>query len=83
MKLGGGDGENSSVGSVVISEIFAMQEDFFLDGTAPFEGLHAVKCYPGGRKIHLIPSISEILLQTCYHCVQYTRRHLMSLISHC
>ncbi len=31
----------------------------------------------------LIPPISEIQSQICYHCVQYTRRHLMSLISHC
>ncbi len=42
----------------------------------------SVKCYRGGRKIDLIPSISEIQSQTWYHCVQYTRRQLMSLISH-
>ena len=44
--------------------------------------LKAVKFYPGGRKIDSIPSISEILSQMCYYCVQYTRRHLMSPISH-
>ncbi len=27
------------------------------------------------EKIHFIPSISEILSQMWYHCVQYTRRH--------
>ena len=42
-----------------------------------------VKCYSGRRKIHFIPSILKILSQKCYHCVYYTRRHLMSLISHC
>ena len=42
----------------------------------------SVKCYPGGRKIPFIPSISEILSEACYHCVQYTRHHLMSLVSH-
>ena len=45
--------------------------------------LKSVKCYLGGRKIHWIPSISGILSQKCYHCVQYTRRHPMRLISHC
>ena len=39
--------------------------------------------YPGGRKIHLIPSITEIQSQMWHHCVQYTRRHHMSLIAHC
>ena len=39
--------------------------------------------YPGGWKLHFIPSISEILPQKCYHCDQYIRRHLMNLISHC
>ena len=38
------------------------------------------KCYPGGWKINLIPTIWEILSQKCYHCVQYTRCHLMNLI---
>ena len=33
-------------------------------------------------KIRFIPSISEILPQKCYHCFQYARRHLMSLITH-
>ena len=42
--------------------------------------VHSVKCYPGGRITHFIPSISNILSQKCYHYVQYTRRHLMSLI---
>ncbi len=45
--------------------------------------LQPVKCYSGGREIHLIPSISKILSQKRYHCVQYTRRHLISLLSHC
>ena len=45
--------------------------------------LYSVKCCPGGRKIRLFPSISKILSHTCYHCVQYTKRHLMSLITHC
>ena len=40
------------------------------------------KCYPGGRKIHSIPSISKIHLQMWYHCVKYTKRHRISLISH-
>ena len=34
-------------------------------------------------KIHFIPSISETVSQNCYHCIPYTRCHLMSLISHC
>ena len=42
----------------------------------------SVKCYRGGRKIHFISLISKISTQMGYHCVQYTRRHLMSLISH-
>ena len=42
-----------------------------------------VKCYPGRRNIHFIPSISKTLSQKCKHCVQYTRCHLMSLISYC
>ncbi len=45
--------------------------------------LKSVKCYPGGRKIHFIPSMCKIQSQMWYHCVQYTRRHIMSLISHC
>ena len=45
--------------------------------------LKSVKCYHGGRKIDLIPPISEIQSKMCYYCVQYTRRHLMSLISLC
>ena len=45
--------------------------------------LKSVKCYHGGRKIDFIPSISKIQTQMWCHCVQYTRRHLMSLISHC
>ncbi len=36
-----------------------------------------------GRTIAAIPSISDILSQMWYHCVQYTSHHLMSLISHC
>ena len=43
--------------------------------------VNSVKCYPGGRKMDLISSISEIPSQTWYHCFQYTRRHHMSLIS--
>ncbi len=42
----------------------------------------SVKCYRGGRKINLISPIYEIQSQMCYHCIQYTRRHHMSLISH-
>ena len=47
------------------------------------EHLHvkSVKCYHGGRKIDLIPSISDI--QSWYRCVHYAKRHLMSLISYC
>ncbi len=44
--------------------------------------LKSVKCYPVGRKIHFIPSIFKIHGQMLYRFVQYTRRHLMSLISH-
>ncbi len=44
--------------------------------------LKSVKCYCGGQKINLMSSISEIQLQMWYNCIQYTRRHLMSLISH-
>ena len=44
--------------------------------------IKSVKCYCGGRKIDLISSISEIQSQTWYHCIQYTKRHHMSLISH-
>ncbi len=44
--------------------------------------LKSVKCYRGGRQIHFILSISKIQTQMVYHCVQYTRHHLMSLISH-
>ncbi len=32
----------------------------------------SVKCYHGERKIHFIPSISEIQSQTWCHCIQYT-----------
>ncbi len=35
------------------------------------------------EKICLIPSISEILSQTWYHCIQYSKRHHMSLFSYC
>ena len=45
--------------------------------------IRSVKCYPGGWKIDHIPSISEIRSQTWYHCIQYTRHHHMSLVSHC
>ena len=44
--------------------------------------IKSVKCYPGGRTIDLIPSIPKMLLQMWYHCVQYMRRHRMSIISH-
>ena len=43
--------------------------------------LKSVKCYPDRRRIHFIPSISEIQLRMCYHRVQYTRRHLINLIT--
>ena len=43
--------------------------------------LYSIKCYAGGRNIDLIPSISEILSQTWYHRVQYTKSHHMSLVS--
>ena len=43
----------------------------------------SVKCYAGRWKIHFIPSIYKILSRKCDRCVQYTRLHLMSLISHC
>ena len=45
--------------------------------------LKSVKRYPGGRKIDLISSISDIQSQTWYHCIQYTERHHMSLFSYC
>ena len=45
--------------------------------------IKSVKRYPGGRKIDLVSSISEILPRMWYHCVPYTRRHLMSIIPHC
>ena len=45
--------------------------------------IKSVKWYPGGRKNDLIPSISEILSQTWYHCIQHTTRHHMRLGSHC
>ena len=44
--------------------------------------LYSVKCFPGEQKIHFIPSISKIQSHIWYYCVQYTRRHLMSLNSH-
>ncbi len=44
--------------------------------------LQYIKCYRGERKIDHISSISEIQSQMGYHCIQYTRRHLMSLSSH-
>ena len=45
--------------------------------------LYSVNCYPGGRKIDPIPPISEIQSQLWYHCLQYTTRHHMSLVSFC
>ena len=45
--------------------------------------LYSVKCYSDGRKMHFIRSITEIPSQKWYHCVQYTKRHHMSLTSHC
>ncbi len=43
--------------------------------------IQSVKCYPGGRKIHFIPSISEIQLQMWYHCIWYTKRHRISQVT--
>ena len=40
----------------------------------PKKMVYSVKCYRGGRKMHLISSISEIQSQTWYHCIQYTKR---------
>ena len=37
--------------------------------------LQSVKCYPGGRKIKFIPSISQILSHMCHHCIQYTKHN--------
>ena len=37
----------------------------------------SVKCYRGGRNIHLIQSIFEMEHQ----CAQYSKRHLISLYS--
>ena len=45
--------------------------------------VYSIKYYPGGRKTELILSISEILSQMCYHCIQYTKRQLMNLVSFC
>ena len=39
-----------------------------------------VKYYWIGQKLCLIPSMSDILSQTLYHCVQYTKHHHMTLI---
>ena len=46
------------------------------------QALQSVKYYPGGQKTDFIPLLSEILSQKCQRCVQYTRCHVMSLISH-
>ena len=45
--------------------------------------VYSVKCYHGGQNINIILSISEIPSQMWYHCVQYTKRHLMNLSSFC
>ena len=37
-------------------------------------------CHHGGQRI-LIPSISKILSLMWYHCIQYTKRQYMNLIS--
>ncbi len=44
--------------------------------------VYSVKCYHGGLKIPLISSIFEIQSQMWYHCIQYTRRHHISLFSY-
>ncbi len=54
---------------------------FMLHHALYWNQLYYVKCYPGGLKIDLIPSESEILSQTWYHCIQYTKPHHMSLVS--
>ena len=41
-----------------------------------------INCY-GGRTICLFSSISEILSQKWYHCIQYTMHYRMSLESYC
>ena len=64
--------------------IDALQELEDISHGAQVKEVKSVKCYsPGGRKIDLFLSITEILSQKWYHCVQYTRRNLMSLISYC
>ena len=40
-----------------------------------------VKCYCGGWKIHLILSVSKILSQNRYHCIQCTKHHHKNLMS--
>ncbi len=39
-------------------------------GELTFNMIYSITCYPGGRKLQYIPSISEIQSQTWYHCVQ-------------
>ena len=45
--------------------------------------LTSVECSPGGWKIDHILSISEIQSLIWYHCIQYTKHHLMNLVSDC
>ena len=42
--------------------------------------VYSVKYFLGGQRLDIIISIYEIVSQNCYHCVQYTRHHTMSLI---
>ncbi len=51
-------------------------------GSAQCLCLKSVKCYPGGWKIDLMSSISEVRSQFWYHCIQYIKRHHVSLFSH-
>ena len=44
--------------------------------------LKSVKCYPGGWKIYLTQSISEILSQKWYRSPQYRMCQLLSFIPH-
>ena len=77
----GGDDEYNSVGFVeTLSKLINV---IFINSRAPVDRLRSVKCYPGGRTIDLISSISEIPSQMGYHSFQYTERHLISLVSHC
>ena len=69
--------QKESWGVYVLSIIWESYTDTVLKPDIP---LKSVKCFPGGRKIDLIPSIFEILSQTWYYLLQYTKHQLLTLI---